>query len=125
MDIDGETLPVAVDRPVIFVFGCTASGKTRLAIELAQALNGEIVSADSMQVYRGADIGTAKASAVEQAQAPHHMLDCCELTDTLNAGVFVQRAVPIIDDIQRRGRTPIIAGGTIQVCTGVNLMLVV
>lgn len=97
---------------VVVVAGPTASGKTALAIALARELNGEIVSADSMQIYRGMDIGTAKATAAERACAVHHMLDVAEPWEDYSAARYVEDAARVCDDILARGRLPIIAGGT-------------
>lgn len=97
---------------VVVIAGPTASGKTALAIELARALSGEIVTADSMQVYRGFDIGTAKADANERAAAAHHMLDVAAPDESYSAARYVEEAAAVCDDILARGRLPIIAGGT-------------
>lgn len=97
---------------VVVIAGPTASGKTALAIELARALGGEIVTADSMQVYRGFDIGTAKADANERAAAVHHMLDVAAPDESYSAARYVEEAAAVCDDILARGRLPIIAGGT-------------
>lgn len=97
---------------VVVIAGPTATGKTRLGIELARELNGEIVSADSMQVYRRMDIGTAKASAEEQRLAPHHMLDVAEPWEDYSVSRYVQEAAECCGDILSRGKLPIIVGGT-------------
>ncbi len=97
---------------IIVIAGPTASGKTRLGIELAKLCGGEIVSADSMQVYRHMDIGTAKADAAERAEAPHHMLDVAEPWEDFSVSKYCELAAPIVDDILARGKTAIIAGGT-------------
>lgn len=97
---------------VVVIAGPTASGKTALAIELARALGGEIVTADSMQVYRGFDIGTAKADANERAAAIHHMLNVAAPDESYSAARYVKEAAAVCDDILARGRLPIIAGGT-------------
>ena len=97
---------------IIVVAGPTASGKTRLGIELATRYGGEIVSADSMQLYRGMDIGTAKATAAEQARAIHHMLDVADPFDAYSVARYVDEAGQVCDDILRRGRVPILVGGT-------------
>ena len=98
-------------KPVV-VCGPTASGKTALAIALAQRLNGEIVSADSMQIYRGMDIGTAKPDEDERAAAMHHMIDIADPGEVFSAARYSQQASVIVDDIIARGKTPIICGGT-------------
>ena len=97
---------------LIVVAGPTASGKTALGIELARAYGGEIVSADSMQVYRGMDIGTAKASPQERAQAVHHMLDVAEPWENYSVSLYVQQAQQVCQDILARGKLPIVVGGT-------------
>lgn len=96
----------------IAVTGATASGKTALAIALAQALDGEIVSMDSMQVYRGMDIGTAKATAEEQAAVPHHLIDILDPTESFSAADYALLAERAIEEIHARGRVPILCGGT-------------
>ena len=96
----------------LVICGPTASGKTALAVALAQILNGEVVSADSMQVYRGMDIGTAKPTAEEMQGVPHHMLDVADPWENFSVGRYVAQAIPIMDDILARGKLPIVAGGT-------------
>ncbi|MET3633420.1 tRNA (adenosine(37)-N6)-dimethylallyltransferase MiaA [Streptococcus porcorum] len=97
---------------ILAVVGPTAVGKTALGIELAQMFNGEIISGDSQQVYKHLDIGTAKASQKEQALAPHHLIDVREVGETYSAFDFVTEAKEAIKDITRRGKLPIIVGGT-------------
>ena len=97
---------------IIVIVGPTAVGKTALAIDLAQAFNGEIISGDSQQVYRKLDIGTAKATPEEQAAAPHHLIDVREVTESYSAFDFVREAKTAIEEITARGKLPIIAGGT-------------
>ena len=97
---------------ILCVVGPTASGKTALAIELAKELDGEVVSCDSMQVYRRMDIGTAKPTAEEMQGIPHHMIDICEPTEDFSVSLYTDMATPIVDDILARGKTVIIAGGT-------------
>jgi len=97
---------------IIVIVGPTAVGKTALAIDLAKALNGEIISGDSQQVYRKLDIGTAKATPEEQAAAPHHLIDVREVTEYYSAFDFVREAKQAIAEITARGKLPIIAGGT-------------
>ena len=96
----------------IVIMGPTASGKSDLAILLARKYNGEIISADSRQVYRGMDIGTGKVTKDEQALIPHHLLDVASPKRTYNVTHFVRDAKRAIADIQKRGKTPIICGGT-------------
>jgi len=97
---------------VAVITGPTATGKTRLGVLLAQALGGEVVSADSMQLYRRMDIGTAKPTAEEMAGVPHHMLDVAEPGENYSVGRYVQQAAACVDDILARGRLPILVGGT-------------
>ncbi len=97
---------------IICIAGPTASGKTALAVELAKELNGEVVSCDSMQVYRRMDIGTAKPSREEMQGVPHHMLDVAEPDEDFSVSRYCEMATPIVDDILSRGKTAIIAGGT-------------
>jgi tRNA dimethylallyltransferase len=97
---------------IIAIVGPTASGKTRLGVELAKALNGEVVSADSMQVYRRMDIGTAKPTAEEKQGVPHHMIDVAEPEENYSVARYVREAAPVVDDILRRGKVPILVGGT-------------
>lgn len=94
------------------VVGCTASGKTALAIELAKRLGGEIISCDSMQIYRGMDIGTAKPTAIERACVPHHLIDIRSPLESYSCADFVSDAESAIADISSRGRLPILCGGT-------------
>ena len=97
---------------VLVIAGPTASGKTGLSLELAERYNGEIVSADSMQVYRRMDIGTAKATPAEQARAPHHMIDVAEPWEDYSVSRYVQEAEVCCRDILARGKLPILTGGT-------------
>ena len=97
---------------IICVVGPTASGKTALAIELAKMLDGEVVSCDSMQIYKHMDIGTAKPTAEEMQGIPHHMIDIVEPDADFSVSRYTQMARPILDDIIARGKTAIIAGGT-------------
>jgi len=100
--------------PLILIVGPTAVGKTELAIQLAQGLNGEIVSADSRLFYRGMDIGTAKPTKAERAQAPHHLIDVADPDETWSLAVFQQAAQAAIGDILARGKLPLLVGGTGQ-----------
>ena len=100
-------------KPKLFcVVGPTASGKTDYAIELAKALDGEVVSCDSMQIYRGMDIGTAKPTKEEMQGIPHHMLDFVDPAESYSVADFVRDARICIQDILQRGRVPILCGGT-------------
>jgi len=98
-------------RPVL-VAGPTAVGKSQIALQLAGQLGGEIISTDSMQVYRGLDIGTAKPSPAERARVPHHLIDICDLTESFDAAQFARLAHCAVAEIQSRGRVPILCGGT-------------
>ena len=97
---------------IICIAGPTASGKTALAVELAKELNGEVVSCDSMQVYRRMDIGTAKPTLSERQGIAHHMLDVADPNEDFSVSRYCEMASPIVDDIVARGKTAIIAGGT-------------
>lgn len=97
---------------LICIAGPTASGKTSLAVELAKELDGEVVSCDSMQVYKRMDIGTAKPSAEEMQGIPHHILDVAEPDEDFSVSRYCEMASPIVDDIISRGKVAIIAGGT-------------
>ncbi len=105
--------------PLIVVLGPTAAGKTPLAILLAQAVDGEIVSADSRQIYKYMDIGTAKPSAQERAAVPHHLLDMISPAETFSLAQYQRAAFQAIDDIQGRDRVPLLVGGTGQYITAV------
>ena len=96
----------------MWLAGPTAAGKSEIAIRLAEMVGGEIVSVDSMQVYRGMDIGTAKASPAERARVPHHLVDIVEVTQPFDAAQFMHLAHQAVTDIQSRGRVPILCGGT-------------
>lgn len=96
----------------VLLAGPTAVGKSELALVLADRVGGEIVSVDSMQVYRGLDIGTAKPSPAERTRVPHHLIDVVEPTDSFNAAQFVRLASEAVAAIQARGRVPILCGGT-------------
>jgi len=103
---------VRVKPNILVICGPTASGKTALAVALARRLGGEVVSADSMQIYRGMDIGTAKPTPEEMGGVPHHMLDVADPGEDWSVARYVRQAVPIVDDILARGKLPIVAGGT-------------
>ncbi len=97
---------------VIVVAGPTASGKTQLGIELAKLYNGEIVSADSMQIYRGMDIGTAKVTQKERAEIPHHLIDMADPCESWSVSRYVEEASKVCDALVERGKMPVIVGGT-------------
>ncbi|PKN99892.1 MAG: tRNA (adenosine(37)-N6)-dimethylallyltransferase MiaA [Chloroflexi bacterium HGW-Chloroflexi-4] len=105
---------LSTNKRVLVLVGPTAVGKTELAIRLAEKLEGEIVSADSRLLYRGMDIGTAKPSRSEMARFPHHMIDRAEPNEIWSLATFQQKILSTIDEIQRRGKLPIVAGGTGQ-----------
>ena len=98
--------------PVVCIVGPTASGKSALAQAVALALDGEVVSADSMQVYKGMDIGTAKPTLEEQQGVPHHMIDVAEPNENYSLAQYVSAAKACIEEVYRRGKLPILAGGT-------------
>ena len=97
---------------IICIAGPTASGKTALAVELAKEFNGEVISCDSMQIYRGMDIGTAKPTQYEMQGIAHHMIDVCHPTEDFSVSRYCDMATPILEDVLSRGKTAIIAGGT-------------
>jgi tRNA dimethylallyltransferase len=98
--------------PVLAIVGPTATGKSALAMALAERLGGEIVNADALQVYQGFDVGTAKPRPEERARVPHHLLDILEPNERYSAGEFARRAREAIAEIQGRGRAPIVVGGS-------------
>lgn len=108
MDTPQEMLKVLV------LVGATAVGKTALSLQLAQALQGEIISVDSRLFYRGMDIGTAKPTLAERAQVPHHLIDICSPAETLSLGAFQRLALAKIAEVAGNGRLPILVGGTGQ-----------
>jgi tRNA dimethylallyltransferase len=97
---------------LVAVVGPTGSGKTALALALAERFGGEIVNCDSVAIYRDFNIGSAKPSAEERARAPHHLFDAVDPNHYMTAGEYARRARPVLDGIQRRGRIPIVVGGT-------------
>ena len=99
-------------QKIAVITGPTATGKTRLGIALAQGLGGEIVSGDSMQIYRGMDIGTAKPTGEELAAAPHHMIDVAEPDEEWSVSRYVEAADAAVQGILSRGKLPIVVGGT-------------
>lgn len=101
-----------IKEPVLIIVGPTAIGKTELSIELAERFNCEIISVDSMQVYRFMNIGTAKVSIEERALVPHHLIDIVDPDEEYNAAQFRIDCVKAIDDIHRRGKIPLLTGGT-------------
>lgn len=104
---------VSQNKPfIVAIVGPTASGKTELGVALAKAINGEVISGDSMQVYQGMDIGTAKVTPDEMDGIPHHLIDILKPDETYSAYDFQQQAQQLITDITARGKVPIIVGGT-------------
>src|SRR5271165_98163 len=100
------------DPLLVVILGPTASGKSALAIALAERFAGEIVSCDSVAVYRHFEIGTAKPSREDRARVPHHLLDIAEPGEPFTAGEYSRRARVLIDEIVQRGKLPIVVGGT-------------
>ena len=96
----------------LYLAGPTAAGKSEIALALAEKIGGEIISVDSMQVYRGLDIGTAKPGAAERKRVPHHLIDVVDLSESFDAAKFVRLAETAAAEIHARGRTPIFCGGT-------------
>jgi len=105
-------LPTSNSHLPIFIAGPTAVGKSEIALRLAGQLGGEIISVDSMQVYRGLDIGTAKPSSADRARVPHHLIDICDLTESFDAAQFARLAHRTVAEIQSRGHVPVLCGGT-------------
>ena len=110
-ELEGTFGPTSTQR-VIILSGPTGAGKTTLSLELARKMGGEIISADSMQVYRGMDIGTAKATLEDRNKTPHHLVDCRDINELYNVKEFFQEAMCACKDILLRGRVPIVVGGT-------------
>ncbi len=98
--------------PLVAVVGPTASGKTKLAVEICKKLNGEVISCDSMQIYRGMDIATAKPTVEETQGIPHHLIGFVKITDTYSVATYCEDAKKIISDVHKRGKLPVLAGGT-------------
>ncbi len=103
---------VAMLRPLVAIVGPTGSGKSALAVRLAQEFHGEIVNCDSLQLYRHLDIGTAKPTPAERCGVPHHLLDLVDPDQVFTAGEYARTARPILDEIAARDRLPIVVGGT-------------
>jgi len=111
--------------PAIFLMGPTASGKTALAVQLAQALNGEIISVDSALVFKGMDIGTAKPTLEERGGIPHHLIDILDPAESFSTGQFRKLALELMTDITERGNLPILVGGTMLYFNALNSGLAV
>jgi tRNA dimethylallyltransferase len=105
-------IPSPAEAGPIFIAGPTAVGKSEMALALAKNIGGEIISVDSMQVYRGLDIGTAKPDAATREKVPHHLIDVCELNEPFDAARFVQLAERAVAEIGSRNKVPIFCGGT-------------
>ena len=103
-----------IEKPLLLIVGPTASGKSAFAIQIAQALNAGVVSADSRYLYRELEIGVAKPSSLELAAAPHHLINVASLEDPWNLGLYKQSATRVIDEIHQRSGLPILVGGTGQ-----------
>jgi tRNA dimethylallyltransferase len=109
----GVHLPSAIFHPrCLLLAGPTAVGKSAIALALAEKIGGEIITVDSMQAYRGLDIGTAKPTVEERRRVPHHLLDVCDLSEAFDAAQFIRLAQTAVAEIQSRGRVPIFCGGT-------------
>src|SRR5271165_2857802 len=103
------------DPPLVVILGPTASGKSTLAIDLAQQFSGEIVSCDSVAVYRNFEIGTAKPSRDDRARIPHHLIDVAEPDEPFTAGEYARQARAALTEIAGRGRLPIVVGGSANI----------
>jgi len=110
--------PSLIDEAV-FITGATATGKSRLALAIARALGGEILSLDSIAVYQGMDIGTAKPGVDDRARVPHHLIDIASPTDEFSVAMYLQHAHAAVTEIRERGRIPIFVGGTPMFLKGV------
>ena len=104
--------PIEKASPLVAIVGPTAAGKSALALALAAAFNGEIINYDSVQLYRGFDIGSGKLSPQEQRGVPHHLLDCREAGDQFTAGDYRREALRVLEEIKARAKLPILVGGT-------------
>ena len=114
LKLPGLPKPPGLDREplVVVVLGPTASGKTALALGIARRFGGEIVNCDSVAMYREFDVGTAKPSAAERAEVPHHLLDCVDPLADVSAGEYARQARQVLGEIKQRGHLPIVSGGT-------------
>lgn len=112
-------MPLTGNPPLVILIGPTAVGKTETALKLAQALSGEIISADSRQIYRYMDIGTAKPTPAQQAQAQHHLIDIVDPDQAYNVTDFQQDALAVINHLHYQGRLPLLVGGTGQYISAV------
>ncbi len=105
-------MPEHISNPLICIVGPTGAGKSELAIRMSEELDGEIVNCDSLQIYKGFDIGTAKVPVAERRGIPHHLIDVVEPANVFTAGDYSRRARETVADITARGKMPIVAGGT-------------
>jgi tRNA dimethylallyltransferase len=106
------SISAQTDPLLVVVLGPTASGKTSLSLALAEHFHGEIVNCDSVAMYRGLDMGTAKPTAAERARVPHHLIDCVAPTEQVSAGEYARRARQVLEEIKSRGHLPVVVGGT-------------
>jgi len=107
-----SSIPDAVERPLVAIVGATGSGKSSLALSLAQVFNGEIINCDSLQVYRHFDVGTAKLALKERRGIPHHLIDIVNPDEVFTAGEFARRGRTCLEEITSREKLPLVAGGT-------------
>ena len=107
-----DNYPKSYKKKLLIICGPTATSKTALAIECAKLLNSEVISADSMYIYKGLDIGTAKPTKIEMQNIPHHLIDVVNPTDTFTVSDYKSLAKPIIDNLHNKGKVPIVCGGT-------------
>jgi tRNA dimethylallyltransferase len=110
--LDFEAIPAVDEDSLLVVVGPTASGKTELAVRLAERFGGEVIGADSVQIYRGFDLGSGKPTAEELQRAPHHLIDCADPDEPFDAQRFAELAEQTLMEIRGRGRVPIVCGGT-------------
>lgn len=108
----GRAVELARRGGLLCIVGPTASGKTALALDVSARVDGEIISADSVQLYRGFDVGSGKPTPEERARAPHHLIDTHDPLDAIDAATWAKLAEAAIDDVRRRGKVPIVCGGT-------------
>lgn len=112
MSIASQAIELARTSELLCIVGPTASGKTELAFEVCDAVGGEIISADSVQIYRGFDVGSGKPTPEERGRAPHHLIDTHDPNEAMDAAEFARRAELAITDVRARGKVPIVVGGT-------------
>ena len=105
-------VPIAADAPLVAIVGPTAAGKSALGLAVASSLDGEIVNYDSVQLYRGFDIGSGKLAPEQRRGIPHHLLDCLEAQDQFTAGDYRREALRVLTEVKERGRLPVFVGGT-------------